>query len=379
MGAVGLRRALALTRPDPGAFAVPAPTTAGAATSDPVARVLSILTAAQLARVTPTVAMYVPAVRSGHAKVTKTPTTWPLRAWSGDVLTATQPAWMRNPDPRRTYFDLIASTLDQAVWHDVAYWRVTQRGADGYPLAFELLDRDAVVDDAQGVRLASGELNPGPVVLADGRILESILPMRWHGLGGLARAGSVVVELALALLSAALTYANDPQPQQTLVNESPTMLTDDEIDTLLDGWTEARQTRGTAFLQNVKLESNGWSAKELQLVEAREHAALEVARAMALPAWAVEASNGASLTYSTQVENRRDLVEALRLWTAPLEQTLSLYALPRGVDALFDVKAYLRDDAETRMRTWQTGIAAGVLTVDEARAAEPLATGKGAQ
>jgi hypothetical protein len=215
------------------------------------------------------------------------------------------------------------------------------------------------------------------VVLSDGRILESIVAIRWDGLGGLAAAGGVVVELALALLTAAMTYANDPQPQQTLVNESPTMLTDDEIDDLLDGWTTARRTRGTAFLQNVKLESNGWSAKELQLVEAREHAALEIARALALPAWAVDASSGASLTYATVVDNRRELVEALRLWVAPLEQALTLHALPRGIEARFDVTSYLRDDAPTRMATWEAGIRSGVLTVDEARAAEPLATGKG--
>jgi hypothetical protein len=339
-----------------------------------------IIENARLAYVTRRLALTIPAFRAGHARITKQPGTWPLRTWRGDYVLPEQPAWLRNPDPRRTFTDLVSATLDDAVFHDRAFWHVTRRGVDGFPLAFEQIKAERVTEGPAGWLVdgkpADALTGPGPVVLADGRILESFIAMTWNGLGGMRGAGAVVVDLALALLTAAAHMAKSPMPQAALKpSDGARQLDDTEIDELLDEWEAKRAARATAFLQGVTLESIGWSAKDLQLVEAREHSALEIARALALPAPAVDASNGSSLEYSTTVENRRDLVEALRLWTAPLEQSLTLHATARGIDVRFDVTSYVRDDAATRMSTWAAGIASGVLTIDEARSQEPLATG----
>jgi Phage portal protein len=353
--------------------AAPAPT-ARAAAGD---RLALLLSTAQLSRVTRHVGLTVPALRAAHGIVTKKPATWQLRAWQGDYLAQTQPAWLANPDPRLTWFELCALTLDHGVWHDRAYWHVTRRGADGYPLAFELIDPQRVTDDERGMwvdgKPADALDGPAPVILSDGRILESLIPIRWQGLGGLGRAGSVIVTLALNLLSAASRYADSPLPQAAIRSTSGAKLKDTEITALLDGWDLARASRTTAYLESAELETFGWSAKELQLVEAREHVALEIARALSIPAAAVDASGGDSMTYANVVDRRRDLVEALRSWIAPIEQALSLHAAPRGTDIRYDVTAFLRDDPVTRMSIWASGIASGVLTVPEARAQEPLA------
>ena len=102
----------------------------------------------------------------------------------------------------------------------------------------------------------------------------------------------------------------------------------------------------------------------------------------ALPAFALDASPaGSSLTYGNVVDRRRDLVEALRPWMSVITDALSLddrrgrtsgTVLPRGVTAGFDADAYTRDDPQTRMATWSAALSAGVLTVEEARANEPL-------
>jgi hypothetical protein len=344
---------------------------------------LRILTNSQASTVTRFLGLTIPAMRTAHTVITKTPGTWPLRAWYRDQLLPVQPAWMSNPDPGTTWGGLIAQTLDDAMWYDRAHWRVTRRGADGYPLAFQRVPAADCTDDGVQV-LVKGKTprdafpdDPGPRILADGRILESFLTFRWEGMGGLQGAGSVVVDLALALLSAASNYANAPVPQTTLeLDASAGLLGDDEITAMLDKYEAARRERGTAYIQGGKLTHNGWSARELQLVEAREHTALEIARAVSLPASAVEASNGASLQYSTTVENRRERVEALRLWMAPVDQLLSLHALPRGVDARPDVTSYLRDDVTTRMGAWAVAIDKGILTLPEIRSQEPLATGQ---
>lgn len=344
---------------------------------------LNILTKSSTGQLTRRLGMTIPAMRKGHTVITKTPATWPLRVWAGDQLARLQPSWLSNPDPRCTWFDLYSSTLDDAIWHDRAYWRVTRRGADGYPLAFARVPAKDVTDD-DGLLLVNGKRpseafpdDPGPVVLADGRVLDSFLVFRWNGLGGMLGAGSIVVDLALSLMAAASNYANQPLPSTTLVDDGTVPMTKTEIEQLLTDWETARQSRSAAYAWRVKPVHNGWSARELQLVEGREHASLEVARSLSLPAFAVDAANGASLEYSTTVENRRELVEALRLWLAPVEQVLSLHALPRGLDVRADVTSYLRDDPVRRMQALAAGVAAGILTVPEARAQEPFATGGG--
>lgn len=380
---IATRASSAPTVPDP--QPLPSPAARGqrmAIDLGPTGSLLNMLSRAQLGTITRRLGMTIPAMRSGHAKITKQPATWPLRAWRGDQLALVQPAWLANPDPTCTWWDLVATTLDDAIWHDRAYWRVLRRGADGFPLAFRRVPATDVQDEVGQPLTIAGKLpgeafpsDPAPVVLTDGRVLESFLAFRWQGMGGMAGPGAVVLDLAVALLASATNYATSPIPSTTLVDEGAVRLSDDEVEALLTAWETKRAERSTAYVHGVKPEHQGWSARELQLVEAREHSALEVARSLALPAFAVDAANGASLQYSTTVENRRDLVEALRLWVAPLEQVLSLHAAARGTDLHLDVTSYIRDDASTRMATWASGLASGALTLPEVRAAEPLATG----
>jgi len=88
-------------------------------------------------------------------------------------------------------------------------------------------------------------------------------------------------------------------------------------------------------------------------------------------------------------DRRADLLESLRPWMSPVEQTLSMNErrrdtngnyvtaglyVPYGYQVKFDADAYTRDSPATRMTTWETGIRSGVLTVEEARHWEPLAS-----
>src|SRR4029077_5622927 len=99
----------------------------------------------------------------------------------------------------------------------------------------------------------------------------------------------------------------------------------------------------------VDYQTFGWNAAELQLTEAREYAALEVARIFGLPARAVDATTGDSMTYANVVESRRDTLDALRPWMAPVEQTLSLndrasrpqgLCVPYGIAVRLDIRQY---------------------------------------
>ena len=325
----------------------------------------------------------IPSVRKAQHVIAGTIATFELLPYdrAGVVLEATgDRQWLTQPEPRRTRQTTITRTIQDLIWRDRAVWRVTDTSAWGAPVAFERVNpaRISTVTDP---------LDPDRVEkwIIDGREVPErrLVVFDGAGLGGLTRYGYDLLTIYGQLQAAAGRYARAPQPYAILKNAGAD-LNKDEIDALLDRWDRARETRNIGYLNDViDYETvQGYSARELQLVEAREHAALEVARLFALPAFALDANQpGSSMTYGNVVDRRRDLLEALRPWMSVIEQTLSMddrrgrvsgTVLPHGTVARFNADAYTRDNPETRMQTWAAALTAGVLTLDEVRTIEPL-------
>lgn len=330
------------------------------------------------------IALSIPAMRRAVV-VLLTPATFTLSAWQGTTrLAPTDPrsSWLRQPDPRRSLMWTLARTLSDGLWFDRCVWRMT-RNIAGQPSRFERVhpNRYTSIDDPLDPDTAIGWILDGQTLSVTEFERDHVV-FDFAGLGGLRRLGAPLLGVYADLQAAAGNYARSPHPADILRN-SGADLTTEEIDSLLSTWETNRARRSTAYLPaSLTYEAQGWSARELQLVEAREHAALEVARLVGLPAFAVDAKSGDSMTYGNTVDRRRDVAEALRPWMTAITQTLSLddrtgrpagRVLPAGVVAEFDVDAYTRDDPETRMRTWDLALSSGVLDRDEVRAAEPLA------
>ena len=331
---------------------------------------------ASLERASRTLAMQVPAYRTAHTLITKRAGTLPLALYVGDYPAPVQPTWLTRPDPARTMAELVSATLDDALWHDRAYWRIT--GVDpatGAPVAFRRVPATRVHEVVD----PTGELLP--TLYVDGKpATASLVRFTWEGMGGFSRHGGLVLGLAQQLMQTAGRYALTPLPSTALVNKG-VPLDDDEIDEVIDGWEEARDEHVTAFINRaVELQTYGWSSAELQLVESREHTAVEIARATSLPAVFLDATppKGSNMTYANVTDRRRELTEALRLWRAPIEQGLTLAATPDTGQAIrWNDTSYVRDDPKTRAETWEVFLRSGVLTVDEARRQEPLALDAG--
>jgi phage portal protein BeeE len=365
----------------PAEFSTPATEPVGVASTTTAAP--STYRAAQVARA---VALRIPAVRSARASILRI-ATFRLRAWeAGEQLADNDPraAWLRQPEANQTAYRTLALTLDDAIWNDIAVWKIERNIAGPvayvervHPERYQAIRRpndpdtiDAWIID--GRRVTDAQLR------ADHAVFD------WAGTGGLRTYGAELLQLYGDLQAAAGRYAVAPHPHAILKN-SGADLDDDEIDALLDEWEAARSTRSVGYLNSaLDYEAQGWNARELQLTEAREHAAVEVARLFGLPAWAIDANGGDSMTYANVTDRRRDVVEALRPWSEPIVQGVSLddrrqatrgVLLPRGVTAAFDASSYLQPDAETRMRTWQQALAGEtpILTLDEVRSVEPLA------
>lgn len=350
--------------------------------------------------ITASVSMSIPAVRRAVHVIAGTISTFGLSLWNQGIRVDPSGAaqqWLIQPDvaPRGQQGTTLTRTLNQtltdAIWHDRCVWEIPSGSVQvgtGFPTRMRRVDPgrvstlpDPVDPDRVAEVIVTGQGDPLPQ--------NRVVLFEWSGTGGLRRYGWELLDLYMALQAAALNYAKAPHPKAILKNHGAD-LTDAEIDALLARWEDARTTRSVGYLNDVvDYDTFGWSSADLQLTEAREHAALEVARLFGLPAWSLDAKSGDTMTYSNVTDRRLDLLESLRPWMAPVEQTLSMNAttrsadgrdvaaglyVPSGYQVRFDADAYTRDAPATRMQTWQTGIASGVLTVDEARHWEPLAS-----
>ena len=274
----------------------------------------------------------------------------------------------------------MTKTIQDVIWRDRSVWRITDRTVSNllhaaieriHPSRIDTIS-DPRDDELVNTWLIDGTpANPHNLIVFDGA-----------GMGGLQRYGFELLTLYGELQAAAGRYAKAPHPHAILKNHGAD-LNNDEITALLDEWEKARYTRSVGYLNDVvDYETHGWNARELQLTEAREHAAVEVARLFGLPAKSLDAKTGDSMTYGNVVEWRRAEVDAIRPWMEVFEQTVSMNSrsgrtagvvVPRGIHILLDVADYLREPIETRMTTWATALAAQILTLDEVRSHEPLA------
>jgi hypothetical protein len=300
-------------------------------------------------------------------------------------------------DPDEPTTVTIRRTVDDLVCHGKAYWLVTSVDGLGHPRTVQHLSPDRVqshyvslgdmawhtpypghthrraweiIGHAPACRGCIGD----PAATDSHRYTDLVIEFDAGTPGALA-SGWHAIRTALALDAAARNYAESPLPQIALKNLGID-LDQAEIEEVLTAWEAARAKRGTAYLNTAtEVQTFGWSAGELQLVEARQHAALEVARILNLdPVWVGASTPGASLTY----QNRQDLNQSLLDMTIMpilrvIEQRLSMADVTGGGRLIrFDTSAFLRANLGERVSALTAYVASGVLTAQEARAIEPI-------
>ena len=190
--------------------------------------------------------------------------------------------------------------------------------------------------------------------------------------GLLNRAGQTI-KAGAWLERTALNYAREPAPL-TVMKTNGTAMPADRIRTLLDSWSRARKDRATAFLNaDVVLEKLGFNPSEIQLNEARQYIALELCRAIGIPAWFASA-DPMSNTYSNAINQRRDLIDySLKPVMTIIEQRLSMSDfLPAGQYARFNFGEFLRGNPLERAQVYQILAGIGAITPEEIRREEDM-------
>jgi HK97 family phage portal protein len=190
--------------------------------------------------------------------------------------------------------------------------------------------------------------------------------------GVLNRAGRTI-RAAQELEKAAELYAKEPVPTMVLKSNG-TNLAPERITKLLESWKIARNTRATAFLNaDVELTALGFDPQKLQLNEARQYLATEIARAVGIPASFLSAET-TSMTYSTTIMERKALIDfSLRNIITPLEQRLSASDfVPNGVEVRFDIDDFLRGSALERAQVYEILNRIGAMSIEQIQEEEDL-------
>jgi hypothetical protein len=367
---VGIPRPLRLIR-DTASVAADV-TTAVAAEADPthvreLRTVLDVIAADQaLSLVTMKTALQVPAFTKALKTYTHTIATFPLREHAGGEEVPPR-SLLVQPDRNTTYWSTMTRTVRDLLAYDVAFWEIMERAWDGFPTYCRAVDGNLATQLPDGTVIEGGRtISPARLIRFDG-----------DGLGGWLTTGAHAIHAAASLEAAAVRYAEFPLPTIILKNTGAD-LPPDQVDALLEAWEQARQTRATAYINStMETKEFGFSAADLQLVDARNAAAIQIARLANLdPIWTGAGVPGSSLTYSNRVDLYRQLLDtALAPVMATIGQRLSAGDVtPRGHTVTFDTAVFLKANPSDIAGVIERMLPLGVMDIPTAQALLDLPT-----
>jgi phage portal protein BeeE len=125
------------------------------------------------------------------------------------------------------------------------------------------------------------------------------------------------------------------------------------------------------------LQALGIDPAKLQLNEARQYVALELARACNLPAYFVSAE-ATSMTYSNAISERRSLIDfSMKPILTAIEQRLSMPDfISSTTEIRFSLDEFLRSDALQRAQVYEILNRIGAMSVEQIREEEDLIDNK---
>jgi len=301
-----------------------------------------------------TAAMSLPTVARSRNLICSTVSALPFTLWSIDgsrtpVVEQQVPqyGWMDRPDPDRTRQWLLAWTVDDLFFSEVAHWRITRRYAQGkFPAAFQRIPPGDLEQSSDG-RYTYTDPDTGKRERIDPvDIVEFLSPIE-----GLLTNGWRAVSIALQLDDAADRFAGTEIPAGVLEEQdSSEDLSDEELAELAATFNVARRMNTTAATnKHVRYRETPVDASKMQLVEGRTYQALELSRLGNVPAYLVGAPAGTGMTYQNGQQARQDLVDfAAGAYIGCIEQTLSgPNVTPRGTVVRLDLNAWLRNPFTT--------------------------------
>ena len=320
-------------------------------------------------------AMSVPSAARARNIICATVGSLPLETYNRFTKEHIEPTRVINqPDPRVPGSAIYAWLAEDLLFHGVAYGQVLDSYAATDNSRVRAWTRVAPNRVTYNLNANQTEITQymvdGLFVPATG--IGSLIVFSGLDEGVLNRAGRTI-RAAQELEKAAELYAKEPVPTMVLKSNG-TNLTPERITKLLESWKVARNTRATAFLNaDVELTALGFDPVKLQLNEARQYLATEIARAVGIPASFLSAET-TSMTYSNMTAERKALIDfSLRNILTPIEQRLSMADfVPNGVEVRFDIDDFLRGSALERAQVYEILNRIGAMSVEQIQEEEDL-------
>ena len=275
----------------------------------------------------------------------------------------------------------MAMTVEDLVFRGVAWWKITSFGADGFPLHAQHVPVDSVSTQPPSGRPASplpyGQDPRGATVWVDGveTPARSMIQFVSPNPGILSAASRAIRTLVLFERTSAV-YADNPRPQDYFTPDVDAQdLDEDEQISFLDRWKRWRKKGSTGWVpRSVKYNTvDSPTPAELQLVELKKQAFLELANAMGLDPEDLGVST-TSRTYQNATDRRKDRInDVLAPYMRAITDRLSMADVTKqGKRVVFDLNDYLKADPITRWTVYGMAIDKGIVSKKEVRAMEGL-------
>jgi HK97 family phage portal protein len=295
-----------------------------------------------------------------------------MEAYRGYTRVEPTPRLLQRPDPLNAASWFIQVSVEDYLLNGNAISLITQRGADGWPLAVMWLPVQMVTlsfDWTTGI--ATYNYLGEPLNLADvvhvKRGADRFYPVRGVG---------VVEEHLTSLDRVAMeeeyergALSNGAVPSVAVITPQPT-LTQDVADQAKSDWMEkfAGPVREPIILPNgTVVQPLAWSPSDTQLSEARRLSLLDVANMFNLDGYWLGAPVS-GMTYRTAgPQYQQALKTSLAPVLADFEDVWSDAWLVRGQQLRFNRNELLREDLQTSMLAATTGYHAGIVSLEEAR------------
>jgi phage portal protein BeeE len=265
------------------------------------------------------------------------------------------PRVIRTPDPRIPGSATYVWTAEDLLFYGYAYWQITELFADTFRIRSvqRVIPTRVTIQTNANSSEITGYLVDGSPVPDSG--VGSLVVFNGNDEGLLHRAGRTI-RAGAELERAAAMYAAEPVPSMVLKSNG-TALPADRIAKLLSSWGAARRNRSTAFLNaDVDLQVVGFDPEKLQLNQARSYVATELARAVGIPAFFIDAETGSSMTYSNQSTTRQTLLDfsLIPMMTSISERLSMPDFVPSSQIVKYDLSDYLRGSATERANIYKT-------------------------
>jgi hypothetical protein len=289
-------------------------------------------------------AMSVPAVARARGILAAVIGNIPLRAYRGRMVlgepgTPPAPSWIAGTHQTLSPYHRMVWTVDDLLFFGASCWSRVN-GADGYPTQMDRIPMGRWSVDAES-RICVDRLDgqghqpvPGNEVCFIPGPHEGILTFAQD-----------TIRHAKDLEKSAQRAADNPTPHTEIRQVAGDPIPEDQVDQIVARYHARRKmTDGAVSWLNQALESKSVGSYDAHLmIGGRNAAAVDIARAVGLPADLLDAAGEHSLTYANVRDNdKRAISYGAGLYTSAISAALSQDGVtPRGQAVRFDIESWL--------------------------------------